>query len=141
MSQIESLNLRGPVAEAPPDPTRLERWFDRLGLVFVGLIYCLSIRFNWLRLPFLLIFPTVMPFAYFLHETRRLTELPKRKFIVQLIALHVSVLVGIILLWRKFPAIREPFWPGTVGALAVFVESIVGSVLLHFQRRTREQVN
>lgn len=141
MTQIEPLNLREPVKDAPYEPTRFEVWFDRLGLVFGGAVYCLSIPFRWARLPFLLFFPTAVPFAYFIRVARRSKGYSKRKLIAELMAMHASVLVGIVLLWKKIPVVQEPFWPGALGAVVVIGESIVGSIFLYLERRQRETTN
>jgi hypothetical protein len=139
MPQLESINLNGIPPEAPYQATQVEKWFARVSLALVGILYCLSLFYRWPRLAFLCSFPTAVPFCYFfIRDAQNLTEPWMRKVIVEVVAIHSLVLFGIIELWRTFPIIATLYWPSSVATVIVIGESIVIAVLLHLQRLKKE---
>ena len=137
MVGIEPINLHEPASRssARTVPTAVEKWYDRVLWVVLGILGGLSLFYKLPKLAFLCCFPTFVPFFYFfVRDARNLAEPWMRKTIIEVVAIHAVLLVGIVRLWRTVPILAVWDWTVAVAFGIVVAESIVVATLLHFQR-------
>jgi hypothetical protein len=110
-----------------------ERWFEIVAGVGLAVTGCLGVFYQWGRLAFLFLFPTVFPFSYFL--VRKPYSFWRRVLGIKLALVHCLVLVAACALWQFVEVVRvRADWAVGAAFGLVVLESLVGEMLLRGAR-------